>query len=119
MLILRGADVNVTVPSYGTPLHIAVSVGFGKEVVELLITRGADVNAKTEYGETPLHQAIQWGQTDTAKMLLAHGAEVNARTKEGQTPLDFAYRRAPALVELLLSVGGQEGRVLRKQNTGP
>jgi len=120
LLIDRGADLNVSSKTAGTPLHLAVG-RVQKRMVKLLIAKGADVNAKggeEVKGGTPLHAAVlhPYG-ADVAVSLIRNGADVNARDNDGATLLHLATQqpfRKPH-IKLLLDYGAD---VNAKDNEG-
>ncbi len=134
LLILKGANVNVTTYAYDlidmgyngwTPLHFAADKGY-KNVADLLIAKGADINAKTSDGMTPLYIATKslfylsdwiylvWIE-DVLELLVMKGANVNEKGgTNGDTPLHFIAKYAKIdttgmqkIVELLLAHGAQ------------
>ena len=66
LLINKGADLNAKSGYYGTPLHVAGSIGH-KEIAELLIANGADLNVQDGFGRTPLNAAELIYEWDSAK----------------------------------------------------
>jgi ankyrin repeat protein len=99
LLLDAGADVSVA--DYGghqTALHLA-TVGWDKEIAELLLAHGADANARDISLQTPLHRAVYCG-AGFVQLLLDHGADPAAQDIEGKTPLALAeenYRGEPDL----------------------
>jgi ankyrin repeat protein len=89
-LLDRGADINASVPGYGTPLAIAASDREGSEMVAMLLARGADPNACARDGVTPLMQAAMWDNADSVAMLLHAGARPDARSVYGNTARSIA-----------------------------
>jgi len=69
LLLVNGADVNVTNRWSQTPLHYAV-VFRHKEVVKVLLSAGADINTQMSDGTTPLDLASRLKYHDMLKLLL-------------------------------------------------
>ncbi|NBB13570.1 LPD7 domain-containing protein [Pseudomonas sp. SLFW] len=95
-LVLRGADVNMRLPSGKTVLHDPALTG---QAARTLIEAGASLEAKVSKtdleagqvkGETPLLAAIKAKNPDVAKVLIEAGANVNARDQDRVTPLHAA-----------------------------
>ena len=70
-----------------TPLHAAIKVKAGKNLVDLLLASNADVNARDANGATPLHLAAFSGDQSLVQQLLDHKADINARKNSGETIL--------------------------------
>jgi hypothetical protein len=83
------ADVNSTVKTDSTPLHIAAQKGH-LEVVEVLLKFGASIDSQDEFGRTALHIACNAGYEEIVEALLEHGSDINVMSKSNETPLDFA-----------------------------
>jgi len=90
-LLSKEAQMNFHVKNdtKATPLHLAVSAGFG-DVVNLLLKSGAETNAKQQNDMTPLHIAATNGHQKMAQLLLDNGADRMAKTTDGKTPADLA-----------------------------
>ena len=106
--ISKGANVNVSIEDYGSPLTWASEKGYEK-IVELLMSAGANVNAKKgrEFKETALAVASRKGYIKIVKLLLDKGADVNIRDKDGDTALSEAISGGGyiEIVKLLLDKG--------------
>ncbi|MBX9830328.1 ankyrin repeat domain-containing protein [Candidatus Babeliales bacterium] len=114
-LVRKGANVNMTNFTHGTPLHRAVYLG-RTEMARELLECGALVDAKTIYeGYTPLFRAVQRGSFPLVHLLIGAGADVNARAHELQTVLHVAaYHLDLAMVEFFLSKGVNAATVDKK-----
>lgn len=101
---------------YGTPLHLAASIGHA-QAVQLLLDLGAKVNIRDNYKSTPLHEGVL--HEDVVKILLERGANVNARDKDGNSPLLLAVmscdRSVLNVTDRLLSY---EANVKQSNNDG-
>lgn len=128
LLSQKDIDVNTRDHCGRTPLHRAVSFGYGKgdgvdKMVAKLIAAGADVDARRQVGAeanagscrhaafTPLHEALRLrvdGGSAYAiiSMLLAAGADPNAPNMSGKSALDLAVSDR---MKALLSGGSKEG----------
>lgn len=75
-LIERGAEVNWTTESRGSPLYTAASMN-SIDIVRELLQHGADVNLKGGFHLRPLNIAAYSGYLEIVQMLLDRGIEVN------------------------------------------
>jgi ankyrin repeat protein len=57
-------------------------------------------------GWTPLHLAVAAGDAALVRLLVEAGADLTARTENRRTPVHVALEHSPALVPLLLELGG-------------
>lgn len=73
-LVERGADVNASANSYGTPLFNYARIG-DYNVCKFLIACGADVNMEDYAGQTALFGAACKGHVNIIMLLLEHGAD--------------------------------------------
>lgn len=107
-LILRGADLNLTIGGL-TPLIAATRDSWSGRIdaVQTLLTNGARTDVADASGDTPLHHAARTRDPIVAAMLLDAGADVRRINDEGLTPLGVACRAGnEAVVRLLLDRGG-------------
>lgn len=74
LLLKRGAEVRVRVPSGTDALTIAAAYRGSAEALRLLLEAGAEVRP----GKTPLLFAAMSGDLENVKLLLAHGADPSA-----------------------------------------
>ncbi|RBA15906.1 hypothetical protein FPRO05_12127 [Fusarium proliferatum] len=126
-LLSEGHNVDVSLQSLGTPLHVAASHGF-HSVAKALISKGADVNSTRDEDGSVLsvlfttikklcnsresHKCacgIEYGHAELSalvKLLLESGAHPDVATPEGVTPLYFSIAKGDvSVVKLLLEHG--------------
>jgi ankyrin repeat protein len=107
LLVENGANVNVVVHKYITPLFNAAGSG-NLEMVRLLVDLGADVN-HLEDGGTVLHNACAYcayDRIEVVKFLLQKGADPDLLDDEGRTPLFFCIEKnCLECVQVLISHG--------------
>ncbi|PAB33106.1 hypothetical protein CC202_09470 [Pseudomonas savastanoi] len=111
-LILRGADVNLRLPSGKTVMH---EPALTASAARTLIEAGADLESKVSKtdieagqvkGETPLLSSIKAKNPDVAKVLIEAGANVNARDQDRVTPLHAAaFAKDGRTANLLIDAG--------------
>uniref|UniRef100_A0A915PP25 ANK_REP_REGION domain-containing protein n=1 Tax=Setaria digitata TaxID=48799 RepID=A0A915PP25_9BILA len=91
LLLMYGADPNVTVSDNRTPLYLATKERCFN-ICNLLIAFGANLDIPDCTGQTPLHFACRniTGREQIAMLLIAHGANVHAADFKRRIPLDFA-----------------------------
>ncbi|MDD3559394.1 MAG: ankyrin repeat domain-containing protein [Melioribacteraceae bacterium] len=116
LLLNNGANVNLNVDSYKSPLHVALeySTHYNFEIVKILIEAGADIHAKSQFGQTPLHLAVKIGKLEAVNLLLKKGAEVNAIDDENSTPLLFTLESGSIEISERLIKAGADYRELLK-----
>ncbi|XP_061644648.1 ankyrin repeat and SOCS box protein 5 [Phyllopteryx taeniolatus] len=88
VLLTWGADVDMDVPHFGTPLYTACACQ-ELECARKLLREGANVH-KGKSLESPLHAAAEKDCTAVVKLLLDFGADINARNGECRRPVDVA-----------------------------
>jgi ankyrin repeat protein len=86
VLFELGADIKSIYKTFGTPLHLATSLG-RVDAIRLLIEFGADVNNLDDNGSTPISIAVLEDQLDAIRLLLELGADINTPDKYGMTPI--------------------------------
>lgn len=114
-LLSAGADPNVNVCGWGTPLHCAARSD-GAEAARLLLDAGADPNpSEPDSNLTPLHLSAANDSVACARLLVAAGADVERRAgPEGPSPLHSAAQsNAVDVTELLLSRGAQVNKLAK------
>lgn len=110
-LIDKGARIEATSDTLGTPLNAAILSGL-YEVAEVLIAHGAETDARDAHRSTPLHHASGRGDLDSVRLLVSKGADVNASNEPGFRPLHWAAGNGHLeVVELLLSNGARSNVV--------
>lgn len=91
-LVIAGADVNATEPTFGAvPLHKATYNGH-IDIVDILV-KANNINLNFQgatNGYTPLIDAIWHGYKDCAKSLIDAGANINIKGHDGKNALDMA-----------------------------
>ena len=92
LLVAYGADVNLSLPGYGTALTCACQIG-SLDMARLLLDAGADVNLIDSYGDTPLIAVCRDidddDQAGFIQFLLERGADPAIPDSEGDVPLDL------------------------------
>lgn len=105
LLLEKGASVDKTDNSGGSPLFCAAGRGHAA-VVAVLLENGAEIDKTNAEGQTPLSVAAANYYIEIAAMLLEEGANANHADKWSTTPLlTAAQNGAAAVVTLLLQHG--------------
>jgi ankyrin repeat protein len=106
-LLDHGADVNIKLQHYGSPLHIAIdSRRKDLHLPLLLLDRGADINAVDNENVTVLLDAVKAQDFGLAQLLLQRGAVAECYDSAHKSPLLWAaYYGQFDLVKLLLAHG--------------
>ena len=87
-----------------SPIHTAVYLSGGNEILCALIAAGADLDGTLVW--TPLWEAILSGRLDRAELLLANGCSVDRLCEDGETALWLAVcRKDVAACALLMKYG--------------
>lgn len=115
LLIRRGADIELCVKPFGTPLQAACR-GSAANVVSLLLNNKADPNANSGkvtgnmFETTALHIATSLGHESIVETLLEAEADVNAQSGGFNSirPLHLAASKGHAHVaQILLDYGAE------------
>ncbi|VDN20801.1 unnamed protein product [Gongylonema pulchrum] len=120
LLLMYGADPNVTVSSNRTPLFIAAKERCFN-ICNLLIAFGANLDIPDCTGQTPLHLACRNNDGSKfceriAMLLIAHGANVRAADFKRRIPLDFAEINASiAIIEGLIEDGSPISKHMKER----
>lgn len=110
LLISFGADLSVTIPGYGSALHLAPVRGI-QSIVKSLVEAGAHVNDDSDLG-TPLQAAAANGHEMIVLFLVDSGAEVNAQGGDYGNALEAAETSGHCLIAKLLLFSG--AKVIKK-----
>ncbi len=105
VLLIRGADVNVTGGRFLVPLQAAAYSG-NTTLVQFLMAKGADVKIHGGWFQTPLQAACERGDVEMVQYLLSAGADVNIGGSSLGFPLQAAASRGSVeLTSLLIESG--------------
>ncbi|QGM48782.1 ankyrin repeat protein [Magpiepox virus] len=96
ILLINGADVNITNNNGYTPSHKAVFTS-NWLTVKKLIYHGANINAKDETDKITLHYSRNQQIT---KLLIQHGADINLQDVYGYSPI-FMFDNPESINALL------------------
>ncbi|MHB1458026.1 MAG: Imm53 family immunity protein [Armatimonadota bacterium] len=106
LLLRHGASVCVEDNQRRMPLHAAIEIGSGIDVVRLLLDAGADSNVIDDKGISPLYLTCEQGYTDIAGLLIEVGADIDQRDHEGISPVEIAINtRHVDIAEFLIKKG--------------
>lgn len=88
ILLNSGADPNMEMGSYGSPLHAAVYNDY-LDVAQTLIQYGSNLNVTDIHGHTPLMAGLCFygSETDLITTLIVHGADLQVTKQYGQNTL--------------------------------
>ncbi|RFU77494.1 hypothetical protein TARUN_4708 [Trichoderma arundinaceum] len=108
MLIEKGADIEVMLGGWQTPLTLAADEG-REAIVKLLLQKGADIEGGCSRFGSPLLQAALMGHRKIVELLLEWGANIDARRDfNGMTPLWGAVEQGHGpVIQLLLEKGAK------------
>ncbi|KAL7931996.1 ankyrin repeat-containing domain protein [Trichoderma chlorosporum] len=110
-LLDHGADVNLTVGTFGSPLHHACAHEDDENIEDAVIymlenCADLDVNQRGGSFGSALQAAAWTGKTESVRMLLSKGADANALGGKCGSPLNAAvFRGNWDVVEVLLDGG--------------
>lgn len=91
ILLLKGADPNLTMEDDFNALHIAAEEGH-VQIIRLLRKQNLLLNAENNKGLTPLMLAARKGHVKVCEALLKYGAEPNAVNNKEETALQIAVQ---------------------------
>ncbi|KAI1122130.1 ankyrin repeat-containing domain protein [Nemania abortiva] len=109
-LFSRGANVNISLGTYGSPLQWACACEDNNERVSFLLKErpNIDVNARGGIFGSALQAAAHSGQTSSVELLLEKGAHVNAPGGKYQSALNAAiFKGFWHIVDMLLEHGAK------------
>ena len=106
LLVKRGAEIKLSFPPHGTPLHI-VAVEGKANAARKLLKMCMDPNVLDSEGTTPLRRAVENKQIEVASVLLKHGANIHIECPGDELSLlhKAAKRNDVKMLELLLKNG--------------
>jgi ankyrin repeat protein len=112
-LLEHGADLNLNLPWWGTPLTFSLTRDYGNPAATLeLIKRGATVSKVCNGEESDLSFATQNFELDVMQALLERGADPNCKDSHSAGPLYWAAINGRAdAVELLLKHGANPNEI--------
>ena len=112
ILIVGGANPNMSDKYGSTPLHLATIRGH-TDVVQLLLENGAMPDMPDKEGKTALHWAAtaNFGRQQVVELLLNRGAKPNMADLHGRTPLHVAAMRGHKDVVQMLLNGSAEPNI--------
>lgn len=121
-LLKKGADIDRSVLSLGSPLVVAMQRNHW-ESAELLIASGADVTIAGRY--SPLQYAVEFDQLDLVEMLIAAGGDVNEQASttwednitETWTPLQWAAAKGNLRITNYLLAAGADPNIADAQHS--
>lgn len=108
LLLDLGADANVVVKYYGSPLMQALINGLGEEFIKILLDAKADVNISDDDGKTAVFVAVEHRRFDDLRTLHSRGVNLNHKANNGNTALTEEIKRTdPSLdvVKMLIDLG--------------
>ena len=106
LLIKHSANMILSFPPHGTPLHIVAAEG-KVNATRKLLNMGINPNVVDSEGTTPLRRAVENQRTEVASLLLKHGADINVECPGDELPLlhKAAKRNNIKMLKLLIENG--------------
>lgn len=101
LLDTKTLDLNARNESGDTPVLLAASGYFAREVLEVFLKAGANPNQKDKNNATPLHIAADSRNDETVALLIKYKADINARANGGNTPLINAVEEVKSVAALV------------------
>jgi hypothetical protein len=86
-----------------TPLHTAIQLHAGTDIISLLIEKGSDINSRNNIIQTPLHAAFEANNKAAVEILARAGADIFAKNADGLSPLSIAFSRGTDAVSWLIN----------------
>lgn len=102
-----GADVNDYGEDSGTPLYIALELGYHPvSILRLLVENGAWIEESNCNGTTSLMRAVMAGDYDTVEYFIEQGADINRKNDYENAAMIFAAKNGDVrMIKLLLAHG--------------
>lgn len=108
LLLDLGADPNVVVKYFGSPLMRALKHDVGIALINILLDAKADINLPDENGRTAVFFAVEHRRFDELRSLVKRGGNLNHKDRDGNTPITQEIAsKEPSLnvVQILLELG--------------
>jgi ankyrin repeat protein len=116
ILLMYGADINVTDEAGRTPLMLVAESGH-KEIVENFLQKNAEVDIQDKQGRAALSFAAQSGNSEIVALLINAGSNIQIRSKYGNTPLILATDAGhEEIVRQLIDQGGEIDAINKSGN---
>ena len=106
LLIKHSANMMLSFPPHGTPLHI-VAIEGKVNATRKLLNMGINPNVVDSEGTTPLRRAVENQRAEVASLLLKHGADIHVECPGDELPLlhKAAKRNDIKMLKLLIDNG--------------
>lgn len=106
LLVNHGAEINLSFPPHGTPLHIVADEG-KVDAARKLLRMNIDPNILDSEGTTPLRRAVENKNVEVASLLLKHGANIYIECPGDEMSLlhKAAKRNDVKMMKLLIENG--------------